>query len=314
MRWLRLRARRPAAPSWLQADARAHARGAAVCGPRTPSTTFGTLLPSVDQGLLFNAEIAGWWYLTVPDRPSQIACRGERTDAGRGAPAPQGAVPAMEVPVNGPIDVPRYPGVVARSLLRSAAREATAHHSVLDPDAAQDAVNLRFARDIRCGALVVAGSARVWADPGVAEQARFRAEQCVRLRTAEAAETARVEALRERLLTSGTGLLWWLERKGVLEPAGKATEKPGELTQAFERLVDELRKSSHTPTAPTAGDYAAELHAQLDDLIAMMADPRHLEQAVRNMGQVARYVGSDGKANRRPAGGAHTRPDTPNAH
>jgi len=223
--------------------------------------SFPARFESADPGLYFDAEISYRWSL---------------------APDGEGAAPL-------------HPDAVARSLLRNTAKTGVADYPLLDAADAEDAANRRLSEEIRDGRLTVAGRVRLTVPPEAEHQARDRSAAAARLRTREAAETARIEVMRDRLLSPGMGLLWWLDRHADLSsPDGTLKERLESAIGAFQRLTDELRKE----TAEADPDEVVRLRARFDDLLSVFEDPEHLWIAEESLEKITAIIKANGSGER----------------
>ncbi|MGY1435257.1 hypothetical protein [Streptomyces sp. LHW50302] len=205
-------------------------------------TRFITRLESANHGLYFEARITYGW---------------------------------QRVPEQGPL---LYGDEVARSLLRDLASRICADYPVLLNREAQDAVNAELGQPI-CGdpRLEVTGRVRLSVADHTVAIARRRVEAAEQQRLAEAAETARLEILRERLLDQHLGPVWWVDRYADLQFAtGDPKQKTKSVLDAYELIADLLRR---TDPERRADDEMAALRARASELLATLEDPATRKRA-----------------------------------
>ncbi|MEU3140114.1 hypothetical protein ABZ645_12155 [Nocardiopsis alba] len=163
------------------------------------------------------------------------------------------------------------PDAVARSLLADAVREKVSAHPVLHTNEAEWAANHQLSKQIITDRrLLVTGQVRLRTLPAVEEEARARIAAANHARLQEAAETARLEVLRDRLLTQGLGLVWWIDRYADSQFAsGDPGEKTASVVEAFKTLTHALRQDS----AQANSDAAALLRARMEELLTVLENP-----------------------------------------
>ncbi len=106
-----------------------------------------------------------------------------------------------------------------------------------------------------------------------------REEAAREQRIAEAAETARLELLRERLLDRRLGPVWWVDRYADLQFAtGDPATKTASVLTAFDRLAVALRRDEVRNTEGQ-GVEVAVLRARAGELLAALEDPSTRERA-----------------------------------
>lgn len=202
--------------------------------------------PSADPGLYFDVTLTYRWRITDGDR--QVL----------------------------------HPDEVARSLLVGALGPATAAHPVLHFQEAGWAANRALSAELDDdGRIRVSGSAHVAVSTETEARARARASARERVRLEQAEHVARLEVLRETVLTRGLGLLWWLERH---EAPGKGTD-PEEWTR---RLIDSYRELAavvREDRATAEPDGLTVLRTRVEEALAAVQDPEvaqrfayHLEE------------------------------------
>ncbi|WP_017557072.1 hypothetical protein [Nocardiopsis baichengensis] len=215
-------------------------RGAASRG-RFPHR-FSTFPESADRGLFFRADIAYRWRLL------------------------DGGARLLQ------------PGAVARSLLADTIAEAVARFPALSAQDAQTAAQGRLSEEIEDGDhLAVAGEVRLHLDPGVEAEARERASAAQRVRMREAAETARLEEVRNRFLQPDVAMAWWLERFAddvftAQDPEDKVRSAVG----AFRELASVLRTGAGQEDLRVPRG----IRARVDELLAVLEDPHQRSAAV----------------------------------
>ncbi|WP_304455448.1 hypothetical protein [Nocardiopsis sp. YSL2] len=207
--------------------------------------------PSADPGLYFDVSLTYQWRITDGDR--QIL----------------------------------HPDEVARSLLVGALGPVTAVHPVLHVQEAGWAANRALSAELDGdGRIRVAGSAHVAVSTETEARARARASARERVRLEQAEHVARLEVLRETVLTQGLGLLWWLDRH---EAPGTGTD-PEEWTR---RLIDSYRelaavvREDRTTAEP---DGLTVLRTRMEEALAAVKDPEvaqrfayHLEDYLKRV-------------------------------
>lgn len=163
------------------------------------------------------------------------------------------------------------PDAVARSLLANAIREKVASHPVLHANEAEWAANRQLSKQIITDRrLLVTGQVRLRTPLAVEEEARTRADAANRVRLQEAAETARLEVLRDRLLSQGLGLVWWIDRYADSQfTSGDPKERATSVVEAFKTLTHALRQDSTRANS----DDAALLRARMEELLTVFENP-----------------------------------------
>ncbi|MCY9784203.1 hypothetical protein KIK06_09890 [Nocardiopsis sp. EMB25] len=202
---------------------------------RTFDRTCSARVESADSGLYFDAHLSYGW--TVTDGAEQRIL---------------------------------HPDEVARSLLVGAVRAATAKHPVLHFQEAEWAANAELSDEIDDGGrITVSGRVRLGI-PAATEaraRARYRASEQVRLEEEE--QTARLEVLRERVLSQGLGLVWWLDRHQGPEGGASPKQWVGELIDSYQELASALRRDLLSPET----EERALLRARVEEALTLAEDP-----------------------------------------
>ncbi|MFI7246486.1 hypothetical protein [Streptomyces qinglanensis] len=173
-----------------------------------------------------------------------------------------------------------YGDEAARSLIREAAAPVCRAYPVLLTAEAQDAVNARLSGGIRDDPrLVVHGEVRLIVAEHTRKQALRRMEVAEAQRLREAAETARLEAVRERLTDRRLGPVAWTERYADLQFAtGDPAAKMQSVLAAYDAIAQWLRSTDPESAGPPGG---AALRARASELIAVLEDPARQEHAAQ---------------------------------
>lgn len=177
------------------------------------------------------------------------------------------------------------PDAVARSLLADTVAEAVARFPALSAEGAQTAAQGRLSEEIEDGdRLAVAGEVRLHLDPGVEAEARERASAAQRVRMREAAETARLEEVRNRFLQPDVAMAWWLERFAddvftAQDPESQAQAPEHKVRSA----IGALRHLASVPRAEAGREdllVPQGIRARVDELLAVLEDPHQRSAAV----------------------------------
>lgn len=166
---------------------------------------------------------------------------------------------------------------VARSLLYEAAAVRCAKYPAPQAREAQDSVNALLSESVRTDErMVISGRAQVCTTDEYLALARRREVMAHEQRMAEAAETVRLESLRERLVDQRLGPVWWIDRYADLQFAtGDPAAKMTSVLTAFDLLAVALRRGD----AAYADDDNAVLRARVGELLATLEDPATRKQA-----------------------------------
>ncbi|WP_143173410.1 hypothetical protein [Nocardiopsis flavescens] len=202
-----------------------------------PNRKFSILIESADRGLYFEAKFDYEWRIREENQDKIL-----------------------------------NPDAVARSLLADAVRGKVAAHPVLHTNEAEWAANRQLSKPIVTDErLLITGQVRLWTPPTVAEEARVRTAAANRVRLQEAAETARLDALRDRLFSQDLGLVWWIDRYADSQfTDGDPAEKTASAVRAFKTLTHALRQDSMRENP----NDTALLRARMEELITVLENPK----------------------------------------
>lgn len=215
--------------------------------------SFPTVLDSADRGLHFEATCTYSW-----------------------EPADTDTAPLL------------YGDAAARTLLRDAAAATAIGHPVLRPADAEAAINAELSDGIRTEPrLVVRGTVTLRVSDEVLTAAHRRVRLTEEQHEKEVVETARLEALRERLLDRGLGLAWWIDRfADVQYVAGDPAARTTSVIQAYRTLADALRAESIDVQA----DDKSVIRARVEELLAVLEDPTTGKRAANLLEEVIRTL------------------------
>ncbi|WP_189038156.1 hypothetical protein [Streptomyces daqingensis] len=181
---------------------------------------------------------------------------------------------------------------VARTLLRDAAAEVTGRYNLLLIKEAQDAVNSRLSEEIDSDPrLVVSGRVQLSASEQMLASAHQRAVAARDLQVSEAAETARLEVLRERLLDKRLGPVWWIDRFADLQfSTGDPASKAESVLQAFHLMVGVIR----TEAAQVQTDEISVVRARVNELLSSLEAPETRKRAADLLETVIHTLAPEG--------------------
>ncbi|MEU0241879.1 hypothetical protein ABZ234_29705 [Nocardiopsis sp. NPDC006198] len=194
-----------------------------------------------------------------------------------------------------------HPDEVARSLLVGAVRAATIEHPALHVQEAEWAANGNLSQEITTDDRVtVRGrvSLGLTADTEARARTRFRVSESARLQETE--RTVRLEAFRERVLSQGLGLTWWLEQYG----GPKGTESPRQWAQELVESYEEVAGALHRDRISVETEEGALLRGRIEETLALVKDPAIAKRFAYHLGDYITYVVGGGIAVRDT-----TRPD-----
>lgn len=210
-------------------------RGNTASSRRTYGHTCSAQVASADTGLYFDAVLTYGWTLT-----------------------------------DGAEDRVLHPDEVARSLLVGVVRSATERYPILHLHEAEWSANECLSQRIDIDdRLTVHGRVRLGVSAATEAQARARLRARERVYLEEAEHTARLEVLRERLLSDGLGLVWWLDRHEPKQGAHEPRQWVRELIKSYEEFAAALRRDR----AAVETEEKALLRARVEEALTLAEEP-----------------------------------------
>ncbi|MCM3821470.1 hypothetical protein ACP4TB_24665 [Streptomyces sp. DR3-1] len=222
----------------------------------TDRRSFSTSLESKDRGLHYRAVIRYRWRLNLD------------------SPAPR----------------PLAPDALARYLLREELGSLARTYPLLQPDAAEDAMNAALSQELwdQEKRLQVEGRVRIRVSKSIREAAQQRAEGELTLRSAHARETVELDLLLERLTDPTLGLVWWVSRYADLQfAAGDPKEKVASILSAFKQL----RETLHTAKIDQTADEKLLVRRKIEEVFSVVEDEESLSLALQVMNRTLDHLG-----------------------
>ncbi|XUZ24608.1 hypothetical protein ACQVDT_06385 [Streptomyces sp. RMIT01] len=221
--------------------------------------SFSTFLESKDRGLHYRAVIRYRWRLNLESS------------------APR----------------PLAPDALARYILREELEGVACAYPLLQPAAAEDAMNSVLSQVLWDNEkrLWVEGRVKIRVSKPVREVALNRAEGEMTLRSAHARETVELDLLLERLMDPALGPVWWVRRYADLQfAAGDPKEKVASVLSAFKQLQETL----HTANIDQTAEEKLLVRRKIDEVFSVIEDEESLSLALQVMNRTLDHLGING--------------------
>ncbi|MGW1074245.1 hypothetical protein [Streptomyces sp. NPDC002537] len=221
--------------------------------------SFSASLESKDHGLHYRAIIRYRWRLNLD------------------SPAPR----------------PLSPDALARHLLREELESVARTYPLLQPAAAEDAMNSVLSQELwdHEKRLRVEGRVRIRVSKPTRGAALQRTKGEMALRSAHARETVELDLLLERLTDPALGPVWWVSRYADLQfAAGDPKEKVKSVLCAFKQLQETL----HTAKIDQTANEKLLVRRKIEEVFSVVEDEESLSLALQVMNRTLDHLGVNG--------------------